>query len=211
MAARRLTPTSYAVLGYLSITPMSGYDLTAAVRKSIDQFWQISKSQIYKELPLLEDDGLVTATNVAQDRYPDKRIYAITDDGEIALDTWLASSELPSSVSRIPELLKVFFGHRMDNDSIRTMLVASRQEHTDSIARLETIIDQLDAVSTARYVRATARYGLMDAQMVVAWIDETLQTLDVTDDQIPTGDVESLDVIRRIPPRPRDVGAPSDL
>lgn len=190
---------------------MSGYDLTTAVRKSIDQFWQISKSQIYKELPLLEVDGLVTATNITQDRYPDKRVYAITDGGEIALDSWLASSELPSPVSRIPELLKLFFGHRIDNDSIRRMLVASRQDHADSIARLETLIEQLDAVPAARYVRATARYGLLDAEMVVAWIDETLQTLDVTDDQILADDLDSLDMIRRIPPRPRDVAGPSDM
>lgn len=211
MAARRLTPTSYAVLGYLSITPMSGYDLTAAVRKSIDQFWQISKSQIYKELPLLEADGFVTATDVAQDRYPDKRIYVITADGETALDNWLTSSALPRSVCRIPELLKLFFGHRMDSESISTMLIASRLEHTESIARFETLIEQLEAVPSAQYVLATARYGLLDAQMVVTWIDETLNTLDVTDPQVVADDVDTLDLIRRIPPRPRDVEHPSDL
>jgi len=204
MAARRLTPTSYAVLGYLSITPMSGYDLTAAVRKSIDQFWQISKSQIYKELPLLEADDLVIATHVEQDRYPDKRIYEITSLGKTALDTWLNSSELPSSVSRIPELLKLFFGHRMDDASIRSMLRASRQAHADSVARFETLIGQLDAVPSARYVVATARYGLLDAQMVVTWIDDTLRTLDATDAPQATDDVDTLDLIRNVPPRPRD-------
>lgn len=205
MAARRLTPTSYAVLGYLSITPMSGYDLTAAVRKSIDQFWQISKSQIYKELPLLEADGLVTVTHVEQDRYPDKRIYEITGDGETALDIWLNSGELPPSTSRIPELLKLFFGHRMDDAAIRTMLGASRQEHLDSIARFKILIEQLHTVPSARYVLATARYGLLDAQMVVTWIDETLRTLDAADNPAPSDGVDTLDLIRRVPPRPHDV------
>jgi DNA-binding PadR family transcriptional regulator len=209
MVARRLTPTSYAVLGYLSMTPMSGYDLTAAVRKSIDQFWQISKSQIYKELPLLEADGLVTARHVEQDRYPDKRIYEITGDGKIALDTWLNSSELPSAMSRIPELLKLFFGHRMDPASIRSMLGTSRQAHADSVARLETLIEQLDGVAGARYARAAARYGLLDARMVVTWIDETLETLDIAEDQVVADHTDALDVIRRIPPRPRDLGDPS--
>lgn len=210
MPSRRLTPTSYALLGYLSMTPMSGYDLTAAIRKSIDQFWQISKTQIYRELPLLEADGLVTGTDVAQDRYPDKRIYEITDAGTNSLDAWLTGDELPSQVSRIPELLKLFFGHRMNDDTIRSMLLTSRQEHIDSIARMEVLIAQLDDVPDARYVRATARYGLLDAEMVVAWIDETLSILGNADTRLPPDDMDTLDVIRRVPPRPHDIEPPDN-
>ena len=187
------------------MTPMSGYDLTAAIRKSIDQFWQISKTQIYRELPLLEADGLITGTDIAQDRYPDKRMYDITDAGAIALDAWLNSEELPSAVSRIPELLKLFFGHRMDDATIRAMLLTSRQEHIDSIDRMKTLIAQLDDIPDARYVRATARYGLLDAKTVVVWIDETLAILDNGDPPLLTNDFDPLETIRRVPPRPRDV------
>jgi len=155
-----------------------------------------------------------SASHVAQDRYPDKRVFAITDSGETALDTWLNSSERPPSAIRIPELLKLFFGHRMDGESIRTMLGTSREEHVQSIARFETLIEQFDAVPSARFALATARYGLLEAQMVVTWIDETLETHDadgdqIIGDQIAVDDLDSLDAIRRIPPRRHEVGGAS--
>ena len=208
MGSRRLSPTSYALLGYLSMTPMSGYDLTVAVRKSIDMFWQISKSQIYKELPLLEADGLITGTDVAQDHYPDKRVYELTPAGTAALDDWLANGELPAQVSKIPELLKLFFGHRMDDRDIRTMLLATRSDHAASVTRLEELIAQLDDYPPARWVRATARYGLLDHRAVIEWIDETLQTLEADDHPRPSDPSDTLDVMRRVPPRPRDVIRP---
>src|SRR6266498_1174193 len=46
----RLTTTSHAILGLLSIAPMSGYDLYQAVEGSTGHFWPISKSQVYAEL-----------------------------------------------------------------------------------------------------------------------------------------------------------------
>ncbi|MDJ0769479.1 MAG: PadR family transcriptional regulator [Ilumatobacter sp.] len=210
MGTRRLSPTSYALLGYLSMTPMSGYDLTVAVRKSIDMFWQISKSQIYKELPLLEADALITGTDVAQDHYPDKRVYQLTPAGAAALDDWLANGELPPPVSKIPELLKLFFGHRMDDRDIRAMLLATRSDHVASVARLEELIAQLDDYPPARWVRATARYGLLEHRAVIEWVDETLLTLEADDHPQPDDTADALDVIRRVPPRPRDVITPDN-
>lgn len=205
MGSRRLSPTSYALLGYLSMTPMSGYDLTVAVRKSVDMFWQISKSQIYKELPLLEADGLVAGIDVAQDHYPDKRVYQLTPTGIATLDDWLANGALPAPVSKIPELLKLFFGHRMDDDDIRSMLIATRRDHVVSIARMEELVAQLDDYPPARWVRASARYGLLEHRAVVAWVDETLQMLEAGDRRPPSDPADTLDVIRNVPPRPSDV------
>lgn len=213
MAARRLTPTSYALLGYLSMTPMSGYDLASAIRKSVDQFWPVSKSQIYKELPQLEADELIRGAAVAQEQYPDKRVYRVTEAGIDALDDWLHDGRLPNGVAKIPELLKLFFGHRMDVDAVRTMLLNSRRDRTDSIERLELLVAQLEGVPESFYVRATARYGILDSQMVVEWIDETLADLDERTARIdqavgePADSGATLDAIRNAPPRPRD--APS--
>lgn len=204
VTSRRLTPTSYALLGYLSMTPMSGYDLASAIRKSVDQFWPVSKSQIYKELPQLEAEALIQGTAVAQDQYPDKRIYTITRAGVEALDDWLHDETLPNAVARIPELLKLFFGHRMDDDAVRTMLLNYRRDRTDSIERLELLLSQLEDVPGTFYVRATARYGLLDSQMVVEWIDETLTALDQSAEEQGADGPTALDAIRNVPQRPRD-------
>ena len=78
----KLTTSSHAVLGLLSIVPMSGYDLFQAVERSVGRFWPISKSQVYAELPRLESAGLIQGTDVHQERLPDKRVFRLTEAGE---------------------------------------------------------------------------------------------------------------------------------
>jgi DNA-binding PadR family transcriptional regulator len=68
--SRRLTTTSCAVPGLLSISPMSGYELHQAVARSIARFWPISKSQVYAGLGRLEPLGMVEGTEVPQQRLP---------------------------------------------------------------------------------------------------------------------------------------------
>ena len=88
-----MTPTSRAILGLLSIVPMSGYDLVQAADAAVGRFWPVSKSQVYAELARLEPLGLVRGTEIAQERRPDKRVFRLTGRGEEALDAWLESAD----------------------------------------------------------------------------------------------------------------------
>src|SRR6266511_3559331 len=94
MNTTRLSPGAQAVLGLLSRQPTSGYELGSTAERTIAHFWPITRAHIYAELARLEAAGLVTATEVSQQRRPDKRVYAITGAGEAALDAWLASPDL---------------------------------------------------------------------------------------------------------------------
>lgn len=47
--------------------------------------------------------GSVEGTDVSQDRYPDKRVFQLTADGEAALDDWLDSSEVGDARIRLSE------------------------------------------------------------------------------------------------------------
>ena len=51
--------TAKALLGLLSIGPMSGYDLRQLIPWSIGQFWNESYGQIYPALKQMTADGLV--------------------------------------------------------------------------------------------------------------------------------------------------------
>ena len=168
----KLPPTSYAVLGMLSLAPMSGYELTASVDKTIAHFWTISKSQVYGELSRLEELGLVTGTDVAQERAPDKRSYELTSTGAEVLDTWLVSAVAERSRLRSPQLLKMFFAHRLDRERFEALLDRYRSEAEVSAEQLKTIVDILEATPEAYYARATAVVGLRSAEGVLAAIDE---------------------------------------
>ncbi|UCB53625.1 MAG: PadR family transcriptional regulator, partial [Candidatus Zixiibacteriota bacterium] len=46
----RANKTEFAVLGLLSLSPMSGYDMKAFISQSIGYFWQESYGQLYPAL-----------------------------------------------------------------------------------------------------------------------------------------------------------------
>ena len=54
--------SKYAILGMLSIEPMSGYDIKKEIEESISNFWTESYGQIYPVLKSLVAEKLVTKT-----------------------------------------------------------------------------------------------------------------------------------------------------
>src|ERR671930_78861 len=122
----KLSPGAHAVLGLLSRQPTSGYELGSMAERPIAHFWPITRAHFYAELARLEAAGLVSATEVSQRRRPDKRVYAITEAGEAALDDWLASAELGREVRRHSLLLKVFFRDRIPAERLRGLLAEAR-------------------------------------------------------------------------------------
>ena len=78
---KRTSSATEALLGLLSIEPMSGYDLGLAVRASIGHFWNESYGQIYPNLKSLAADGCVARKTEKQEGRPDRQIYSITKKG----------------------------------------------------------------------------------------------------------------------------------
>jgi DNA-binding PadR family transcriptional regulator len=118
----KIPTTTFAVLGLLGRSPMSGYDLVRFVEYSIAHFWTINKSHVYKELARLEELGYITGTSVRQERLPDKRIYKQTAAGRKALLEWLNSPSYEPDRFRSGFLVKLFFGEAMEPERRREML-----------------------------------------------------------------------------------------
>ena len=53
----------HALLGLLSTSPASGYDLLKSFEGSLFQVWPATQSQVYAELGRLSDQGLVSLTS----------------------------------------------------------------------------------------------------------------------------------------------------
>jgi PadR family transcriptional regulator, regulatory protein AphA len=104
-----LTPTSYIVLGLLSMfgeaTP---YDLKRMVSASVGQFWTLPHSQLYAEPARLARAGCVTERREQDGRR--RKLYTLTDSGRHALADWLTVLTPEPYVLRDPALLKLFFG-----------------------------------------------------------------------------------------------------
>ncbi len=103
-----LNPTSYALLGLLSVAPdLSGYDMRKGIQSSIGYFWGESYGQIYPALKRLSAEGLIAPSKSSSNGRV-RQTYVLTDAGRTALREWLA---LPfhNDPPRNEFLLKLFF------------------------------------------------------------------------------------------------------
>ena len=104
---RKLTPTSYSLLGLLALRPWSAYELTKQVRRSLRFCWPRAETRLYQEPKNLVEHGLVKATTTVTGRRS-RTEYTITPKGRAALRAWL---DEPSAPPRLESeaLLRLFF------------------------------------------------------------------------------------------------------
>ena len=72
-------------LGVLSEGAASGYEIKKKLETTYSHFFQASFGSIYPALSRLTGDGLVSCTEQAQEKRPDKKVYSITAEGRMAL------------------------------------------------------------------------------------------------------------------------------
>ena len=66
----RLTTTSYALLGWLSVRPSSTYELATQMRANLSLFWPRAESRLYAEAKNLVAHGLAGAQRGHRGRPP---------------------------------------------------------------------------------------------------------------------------------------------
>ncbi len=169
------------MLGFLSYSPMSGYDIKKMVEASIDNFWKESFGQIYPILKKLDEQGLVEKTADATSGGRARNVYAITDKGREALSRWLGEETEPPRI-RHELLLKLFFGRRVDHATVRRQIQAYREHLERDLAHYGEIYEQLIADCPDEpelpYWLMTLRYGQRERAAMIEWCDETIETLE---------------------------------
>ena len=105
--------TRYALLGWLSVKPMSGYDVKRLTEENLGFFWNGSFGQIYPILHELEREGLVTVHEEKVGPYPARKVYTLTDSGREELRAWLRDAECEVSF-RSELLLKLTFSAEVE-------------------------------------------------------------------------------------------------
>lgn len=126
----------HAILGVLSASPLTGYDLVRYLHGSVGYVWPAPKSQIYPELRKMEELGLVEATVAPRGTYARKRIYSVTEEGIAELRRWAAAGiEYPPD--RDPIRLKVLFFDIASFDDMREQLRAHVAHYTKRLEQWE--------------------------------------------------------------------------
>ncbi len=137
------SPTSFAILGLLSIQPFTTYELAQQMDRTLSWFWPRAASMIYEEPKKLVAAGLATS----QATFTGKRrstVYEITDAGRAALRGWL---DAPAAGMRMEfeAMMKVAFADAGDVAQLRATVGEIR---ADAEARLAEIIDRSTQYAT---------------------------------------------------------------
>jgi DNA-binding PadR family transcriptional regulator len=177
----RPSQTETAVLGALSVEPMTGYALREAIRDVLGHFWNESLGQIYPTLDSLEQAGHVA-------REPGARrgssTFSLTASGQDRLSQ-LLSEPIAVVPPRNGLLLRLFFGRMLGVQGCQDLLLEARNDARSRLAEFDLLARkvaeedaglpdlpfQLMTISAARHA----------ANATIAWAEESLGVLDTLD------------------------------
>ena len=137
-----LSPTSFALLGLLSLRPWTTYELAQQLTRSLRWFFPRAERHLYTEVKRLADAGLASA-EVGFTGRRRSTTYAITPAGRQALRGWLRTPPAPPALEA-EVLVRAFF--------------AESGRSQDLLAALDTARRQ--AVEAQQELAAMARAGL---------------------------------------------------
>jgi PadR family transcriptional regulator AphA len=181
-AKKRPNQSMFAMLGLLSIRPMTGYELRKLSEESIQHFWRESFGQIYPSLRALEAQGMVTRTEEMGEvrGRPARQVYALTDGGREALRTWVAAPARPE-VPRNELLLKLFFGRQAPAEANLRQIAERRRICVEELEGYKALEKRIRAAYQGRpdlpYWLLTLNYGKQYTEGEIAWCDEAEEIL----------------------------------
>ena len=179
-------PTSYAVLGLLSVRTWTTYELAKQVQRSLNWFWPRAERRLYDEPKQLVAHGLATATKEFTGQRP-RTVYGITDAGRAALRDWLGQPSSPRAVES-EAMLKVFFSDAGNLDQLTATLegmVSEAQERLSQLADLAGSAEHQPAFPHRLHISAlalrlhldqeltTLRWARWAQEQVALWRDTT--------------------------------------
>ena len=166
LSKRTLNPTAASLLGFLLGGPMTGWDIVAAVEGSIGYFWNLTRSQVYRELRTLAEFGYV---EIGEKGARDRRPHTITDQGRDAFFTWLRQDP-GDSVIRMQALLKFFFGDQLDEETLRRFVTLQKLEHEGRLAYFREILPEVE--KTSPLCAHTLKFGIRYCEIALEWLDD---------------------------------------
>jgi PadR family transcriptional regulator, regulatory protein AphA len=135
MAPTQLSPTSFAILGLLSIQSFTTYELAQQMQRTLRWFWPRAASKIYEEPKKLVAAGLASS-HVTFTGKRRSTVYEITDAGRTALRDWL---DTPAAGMQLEfeAMIKLAFADAGDVTQLRATL---REIRADAEARLDELL-----------------------------------------------------------------------
>ncbi len=132
MADSGINPTAAALLGLLHDGPMTGGQLMAAAEKRLGPYWSMTRSQVYRELPALAQQGFV---KLGKPGPRSSQPYSITPSGKRTFLRWLGEPPGRDAL-RNPIALRVAFGDKHSAAQLQKLYTDATAYHTEALAQV---------------------------------------------------------------------------
>lgn len=158
-----INATAASLLGFLHNGPMTGWDLDKIVALTISNFWNVTRSQVYRELRTLSELGFVVAGEAGA---RESRPFTITESGKQAFANWIVQDPGPPIV-RMPLLLTAFFGEHLTPDRIAEIVSA---EIAGGEKALQEFYDLQLALEPDPWMTKVLDFGINYQKMLLEWL-----------------------------------------
>ena len=177
----RRSPLALAILGLLENGPMHPYGIQRLIKQwGKDQVVNVGqRTSLYRMIVRLEEAGLLTAGATEQDeRYPERTVYHLTDEGRRVCREWLADI-LTTPRNEFPEFpAGLSFVMLLTPETAGELLSQRRESLTKRIAELQLELrSEVDGQPIPRFALLETEYQVAVAIAEAKWIDGVLHDL----------------------------------
>lgn len=164
--------TSFTLLGLLEPAPSHGYELKRAFDVRFGGDKPLPFGQVYATLGRLERDGRAVVVGTEAGEGPERKRYAITEQGVTDLERWLAEPEVPAPHLQTVLFAKVVLALRSGRDAHR-FLDAQRAAH---LARMRELTELRRSSPLTQALLAD--YALFHIEADLRWLELTAARID---------------------------------
>lgn len=177
----KINKTKYALLGVLTLSSGSGYDIKKFCDSSIGHFWHENYGHIYPVLKKMEEEELITKKVEQTEGRPSKNIYSITEKGKKELEQWLILP-VEQEPARSELLLKIFCSKDIPVRNVIEKIEKVREDCEEELkvySKIKNMLNsaELDKKNLVLWI-STVNFGIYDCEAKLKWCDETIETLE---------------------------------
>jgi DNA-binding PadR family transcriptional regulator len=160
---RELNATSAALLGLLHTSPMTGGQLVAAAGERFGAYFSVTRSQVYRELPVLAEAGLL---RLGKKGARSSQQYALTAVGKRAFKSWLNSTSGPDNL-RSPLILRLVHAGQLTPKQRANLVSSARADYLGSLEEARADAKAADDP----YTKAVAEFTVAHRRAMLKLLD----------------------------------------
>jgi DNA-binding PadR family transcriptional regulator len=131
------------ILGLLLSHGMHGYQLNELLKKNPGMPISLTKSNAYKLLNDMENDGWVTYIEEQEGNRPVRRVYSVTEKGEQAFKKMLRETLSTYAFPELPSVVGLDFLHMLPDEEVVSLLERRLNVVKDKFGQLEAVSEEI--------------------------------------------------------------------